>query len=135
MITTVCPVCAGRGFVDAGFYTTTTGQWSATNTGTEQCHSCKGTGYLVVVAHKVEDKATIRRSSVEHELYNAFMGGYASESYGLAHDYENEAFRLERVAKVLLEHDYVNYASEIEEVAKVFHIAAFRESWEKTDVS
>ena len=42
-----CPVCNGTGYVDAGFYTQTSGQWSSTG-GTEQCRSCCGKGYVVV---------------------------------------------------------------------------------------
>lgn len=52
----VCPVCAGRGFVDAGFY------WGAQNSyvtstinTTTTCRSCNGTG---VVYDRIEYKPT-----------------------------------------------------------------------------
>ena len=42
----VCPVCHGRGVVQNGFYSTNTGYWSSTTTGTETCRSCMGKGYV-----------------------------------------------------------------------------------------
>lgn len=35
-----CPVCDGRGFVPAGFYGTTTGNWPTVSTAPETCRSC-----------------------------------------------------------------------------------------------
>ena len=43
-----CPVCGGNGIVSAGFYTTTSGQWSTGGTASETCRSCKGKGYVIV---------------------------------------------------------------------------------------
>jgi len=48
MYAVVCPVCKGRGFVDQGFYSTTTAEWSTSGTATETCRSCCGHGYLMV---------------------------------------------------------------------------------------
>lgn len=45
----ICPVCGGTGFVNAGFYTTTTGRWSTSSLLQEVCRSCMGHGYVVVV--------------------------------------------------------------------------------------
>jgi DnaJ-class molecular chaperone len=45
----VCPVCKGRGFVQGGFYSTTTGCWSSSGlTEVETCLSCDGKGYVVI---------------------------------------------------------------------------------------
>jgi len=42
-----CPVCHGTGYIDAGFYNQTSGQWSSAG-GTEQCKSCNGKGFVVI---------------------------------------------------------------------------------------
>ena len=41
-----CPVCLGTGTVSNGFYSSTTGSWSSTDTGVEDCRSCFGTGVI-----------------------------------------------------------------------------------------
>ena len=41
-----CPVCGGTGRVQEGFYSSTTGSWSSNATGSEQCQSCSGAGYV-----------------------------------------------------------------------------------------
>lgn len=41
-----CPVCLGRGFVEKGFYSSTTGQWTTSSTIPEQCRSCGGAGIV-----------------------------------------------------------------------------------------
>jgi len=43
-----CPICNGNGIVDKGFYNQTSGQWASAG-GTEQCLSCDGNGYILVV--------------------------------------------------------------------------------------
>lgn len=43
-----CPVCGGNGIVPGGFYLQTTGTWMATDTGGEECRSCKGKGFVAV---------------------------------------------------------------------------------------
>jgi len=43
----VCPVCAGKGQVDIGFYRqNASGQWTSSSTGLEQCRSCLGKGIV-----------------------------------------------------------------------------------------
>ena len=50
----VCPVCAGRGFVDAGFYYGAQGYYPANTTvATATCRSCNGTG---IVYDRIEYK-------------------------------------------------------------------------------
>lgn len=47
----VCPVCQGRGFVDAGFYDDPSKRWSwVPNSApkTEKCRTCKGEGIVRV---------------------------------------------------------------------------------------
>ena len=44
----VCPVCIGRGFVQAGFYSSTSDTYITSTTGVETCHSCNGKGYVEV---------------------------------------------------------------------------------------
>lgn len=42
-----CPVCGGNGLRPAGFYSQTTGTWSASSAAEmEQCRSCDGTGIV-----------------------------------------------------------------------------------------
>lgn len=43
-----CPVCEGRGTVDLGFYSGVNHGSTSTVPITEQCHSCKGAGYLLI---------------------------------------------------------------------------------------
>jgi DnaJ-class molecular chaperone len=57
----VCPICSGRGFVQQGFYTTYTGEWTSGNTQSERCKSCDGKGYILInqnndVEYKVPKK-------------------------------------------------------------------------------
>jgi DnaJ-class molecular chaperone len=58
MVTEVrkCPVCEGRGQVQAGFYMTTTGCFSSTSLTTEPCRSCEGRGWIAFVAVIEEDE-------------------------------------------------------------------------------
>ena len=44
----LCPVCAGRGIVPAGFYQSTGLIWTSPDATPQQCRSCKGKGYIVV---------------------------------------------------------------------------------------
>lgn len=55
----VCPVCHGRGVVQHGFYSTNTGYWSSTTTGTETCRSCMGKGYIQITKNVDKDIASI----------------------------------------------------------------------------
>ena len=41
-----CPVCGGNGLVSGGFYTQTSGVWSAATVRFEICKSCNGTGVI-----------------------------------------------------------------------------------------
>lgn len=41
-----CPVCDGTGSVPDGFYLQLNGCWSGTNTISETCRSCYGTGIV-----------------------------------------------------------------------------------------
>lgn len=41
-----CPVCIGRGFVDAGFYTATGQTWGGPGTNPDTCRTCEGTGIV-----------------------------------------------------------------------------------------
>lgn len=41
-----CPICSGRGFIGEGFYSTTSRTWVSSTTGTEQCRSCLGAGFV-----------------------------------------------------------------------------------------
>lgn len=43
----VCPICYGTGYVDAGYYNMTGTTWTSIG-GTELCRSCNGNGYVVV---------------------------------------------------------------------------------------
>jgi DnaJ-class molecular chaperone len=42
----VCPVCAGRGFVGAGFYAAASGMGVTGSTASEQCRTCQGEGIV-----------------------------------------------------------------------------------------
>ena len=42
----VCPVCMGRGFVQSGFYNSTSNTYITSTTGNETCRSCNGKGYV-----------------------------------------------------------------------------------------
>lgn len=41
-----CPICNGTGFVPIGFYSNTSGECAASETVTENCRSCDGTGIV-----------------------------------------------------------------------------------------
>lgn len=43
----LCPVCTGSGIVDSGFYNRTPDTWTHSS-GTEQCRSCYGRGYVII---------------------------------------------------------------------------------------
>ncbi len=58
-----CPVCFGRGFVQSGFYTTTSAD-SYSSGGTEECRSCKGSG--VLFREKKEEKE-IKKKNFYHK--------------------------------------------------------------------
>ncbi len=41
-----CPVCFGKGIVDAGFYSSPAETWPSSSTTPEKCRSCDGTGIV-----------------------------------------------------------------------------------------
>jgi len=59
-----CPICYGKGIVDAGFYSAIGSSWSSTNM-TEKCRQCDGDGIVWggtdVKMHncKVKDEGTL----------------------------------------------------------------------------
>lgn len=51
----VCPVCLGRGFVQSGFYSSTSGTYITSTTGVETCHSCNGKGYVIIPEYSIKE--------------------------------------------------------------------------------
>jgi DnaJ-class molecular chaperone len=41
-----CPVCGGRGFVGAGFYSSAAGSAVTGDTANEECRTCQGAGMV-----------------------------------------------------------------------------------------
>lgn len=90
-----CPVCYGRGHVQEGFYSTTTGAWASTATGSEMCRSCAGTGWVIASDLKAqladseaerqaaEGRAATLRAALESLTWTVHRAGHNWKLHGV----------------------------------------------------